>query len=126
MLHFLFGGTATSSVAATTTMPDFLTADVDSCSVKELKAIIGAGLLSTAGCFEKSELRARAREAQAKLKGEDEDDHGPRVLVTAPTDVFGRIMGFVPFAEWPLGMDQQSPGMAYGGGAPGPEQCRVS
>jgi len=51
-------------------MPDSLTADVDSCSIKELKAIIGAARLSTAGCFEKSELRDRAREAQAKLKAE--------------------------------------------------------
>ena len=46
---------------------DFLGADIDSCSIKELKAIIGEARLSAAGCFEKSELRDRAREAQAKL-----------------------------------------------------------
>ena len=41
--------------------------DVDSMSVKELKALIGRAGLSCLDCAEKSELRARAREALARL-----------------------------------------------------------
>ena len=41
--------------------------DVDSMSVKDLKALIGRAGLSCIDCAEKSELRARAREALARL-----------------------------------------------------------
>ena len=41
--------------------------DVDAMSVKELKALIGRAGLSCIDCAEKSELRARAREALARL-----------------------------------------------------------
>ena len=63
-------------------MADFVGADIDSCSIKELKAIIGEARLSTAGCFEKSELRARAREAQAKLAAA-----APAAAPAAPSNV---------------------------------------
>ena len=43
------------------------TCDVATLSVKELKALIAGAGLSTAGCVEKADLRARAAEAQAKL-----------------------------------------------------------
>uniref|UniRef100_A0A7S0NZ60 Phospholipase/carboxylesterase/thioesterase domain-containing protein n=1 Tax=Calcidiscus leptoporus TaxID=127549 RepID=A0A7S0NZ60_9EUKA len=43
------------------------TCDVSTLSVKELKALIAEAGLSTAGCVEKADLRARAAEAQAKL-----------------------------------------------------------
>ena len=39
--------------------------DVDAMSVKELKALIGRAGLSCVDCVEKSDLRARAREAVA-------------------------------------------------------------
>ena len=42
--------------------------DVDAMSVKELKALIGRAGLSCLDCAEKSELRARAREALARLE----------------------------------------------------------
>ena len=43
------------------------TADVSTLSIKQLKALIGAAGLSTAGCVEKSDLRAKATEAQQRL-----------------------------------------------------------
>ena len=43
------------------------TADVNALSIKQLKALIGAAGLSTAGCVEKSDLRAKATEAQQRL-----------------------------------------------------------
>ena len=43
------------------------TADVNALSIKQLKALIGAAGLSTAGCVEKSDLRAKATEAQERL-----------------------------------------------------------
>ena len=42
--------------------------DVDAMSVKDLKALIGRAGLSCLDCAEKSELRARAREALARLE----------------------------------------------------------
>ena len=42
-------------------------ADVTTLKVKQLKALIQAAGLSHADCFEKSDLRARATAAQAKL-----------------------------------------------------------
>ena len=45
----------------------FITADVETLSVKQLKALISAAGLSMAGCVEKSDLRARATEAQSRL-----------------------------------------------------------
>ena len=43
------------------------TADVNDLSIKQLKALIAAAGLSSAGCFEKSDLRAAATMAQQRL-----------------------------------------------------------
>ena len=44
-----------------------ITTDVNTLPVKQLKALISAAGLSIAGCIKKSDLRARAAEAQARL-----------------------------------------------------------
>jgi len=58
--------------------------DVEAMSIKEMKALITKAGLSHADCFEKSDLRQRAREALAKtasaetqLSESDEDDAPP-------------------------------------------------
>ena len=57
--------------------------DVDAMSIKEMKALIAKAGLSHADCFEKSELRQRAREALAKTASaetqlsESDDDAPP-------------------------------------------------
>ena len=62
--------------------------DVDAMSIKEMKALITKAGLSHADCFEKSDLRQRAREALAKTASaetqlsesdeiEDSDDDAP-------------------------------------------------
>ena len=48
--------------------------DVDAMSVKELKALITKAGLSHTDCFEKSELRLRAREALAKTAAAEEEE----------------------------------------------------
>ena len=48
--------------------------DVDAMSVKELKALITKAGLSHADCFEKSDLRQRAREALAKTAAAEEEE----------------------------------------------------
>ena len=48
--------------------------DVDAMSVKELKALITKAGLSHTDCFEKSELRQRAREALAKTAAAEEEE----------------------------------------------------
>ena len=48
--------------------------DVDAMSVKELKALITKAGLAHTDCFEKSELRQRAREALAKTAAAEEEE----------------------------------------------------
>ena len=48
--------------------------DVDAMSVKELKALITKAGMSHTDCFEKSELRQRAREALAKTAAAEEEE----------------------------------------------------
>ena len=58
------GGTDAANAANATTQPPL---DIDSAGIKALKALISDAGLTSADCFEKSELRARAREAQELL-----------------------------------------------------------
>ena len=48
--------------------------DVEAMSIKEMKALITKAGLSHADCFEKSDLRQRAREALAKTASAPEEE----------------------------------------------------
>ena len=69
------------------------TADVNALSIKQLKALIGAAGLSTAGCVEKSDLRAKATEAQQRLASVPSKPQTPGAQTLGGSEGLGKVDG---------------------------------